>query len=126
MHPNVEKLPDEPIIIVTVTESSDVESVAAACDAIIGDKLGPFYRINDFSAFSFTFSGLMVGMAAETTRLPGSLSDPRIKPVFVGTSDMVKLGSQAGRQEQYGELAILLFATLEDALQHIRLQLQDV
>ena len=122
----VEKLPNEPIILVHVrphlTESSEVDEVAAACDRLIEGR-GPYYRITDFSQFSMTFSGLVLGMATETQHIPGSLSDPRLRNIFVGTQEMVDLGAKSARQAQYGELEIMLFASLDQAIEYARLQL---
>lgn len=122
----VEKLPNEPIIVVRVrphlSASTEVAEVAAACHALIkGD--GPYYRITDFSVFNLTFSGLVEGMADETRGIPGSLSDPRLRNIFVGMQDTVELGAQSFKQTQYGGLEITLLATLDRAVEYARRQM---
>lgn len=122
----VEKLPNESIIIVRVrshsSTSQEEAEVASACDALIASG-GPYYRITDFSEFNMTFTGLVQGMANEMRRIPGSLSDPRLRNIFVGTQDMVEFGAHSFRQTQYGGLEITLFASLEMAIDFARCQL---
>lgn len=122
----VEKLPNEAIILVRVrphaSSSPEEAEVAAACAALI-DGDGPHYRITDFSAFEMTFSGLIQGMSQEKQRIPGSVSDPRLRNIFVGTQDMIALGAHSFKQAQYGGLDVMLFATLDDALDYARAHL---
>jgi hypothetical protein len=122
----VRKLPDEPIIVVSLRPHDNVEreviEVAAAVNDLRDGQPGPFYRINDFSRFSMSFREIAIGLADETRRLPGSLSDPHIKPIFAGTRDMMLLGTRAGKHERYGGLEIMLFPRLEDALGYVRAQ----
>ncbi len=118
------RLPDEPIVIVkirpTLDPQKEVYEIADTIADMFAEEEGPIYRINDFTDMDLPFGGLVMGLGLETQGRPGSLSDPRIKTVFVGTSEMVELGAKSARQEHYGGLDILLFATLEDALAHIR------
>src|SRR5437870_1220659 len=64
----------------------------------------PIYRINDMSMFDPIpiFSAVVRGLAFETQRLPGTNSDPRVIPMFVGNGRDVKLIVEALKQEQYG------------------------
>ena len=129
MPATVTRLPNEPIVVVKITPPADpqkeVGEVTQAIAEMFEGKEGPIYRINDFTDANLSFPVLVTGLALETQGLPGSFSDPRVKMVFVGTSDMVELGAKSMRQEQYGGLDILLFATLDDALAHIRAELAD-
>ena len=121
------RLPDEPIVIVEICPTLDpqreVYEIADTIAEMFAGEEGPIYRINDFTNMELPFSGLVMGLGLEAQGRPGSLSDPRIKPIFVGTSKMVGLGAKSARQEHYGGLEILLFATLDDALAHIRAEL---
>lgn len=119
----VKKLADSPIILVSMRPYDDIDAevaeTAAAVDALI-DGPGPFFRVNDFSEVEADFCALVVALARETQGQPGTLSDPRVAPVFVGQSDTLTLCVESARQEEYGNLAILQFATLDEALHHIR------
>ena len=123
------RLPDEPIVIVeiqpTLDPQKEVYEIADAIAEMFEGEEGPIYRINDFTSIDLPFGGLVMGLGLEAQSRPGSLSDPRIKPIFVGTSDMVELGAKSARQEHYGGLEIWLFATLDEALAHIRTELAD-
>ncbi len=128
MPADVTRVPNEPIVIVTITPPpdpvSEVGEVARTIATMFRGETGPIYRINDFTAVNLSFGELVVGLGLETKGDPGTFTDPRIKTVFVGTSEMVELGAKSMRQEHYGGLDILLFATLEDALAHIRAELR--
>ena len=120
----VTRLPGEPIVIVelhsTDTPESEIREVAQAIAALIKGEKGPIYRINDFTHVQIPLTTMIMGLGREMHGTPGSLSDPRIKPIFVSTSKIVALGIRSAYRGRYGRLDILLFATLEDALAHIR------
>jgi hypothetical protein len=120
----VEKLPDEPIILVRLRPFEDAEAevsaTAAAVDALINGTDGPVIRINDFTGLDADFCELVLALVRETKGTPGTLSDPRIKPVFVGESDPVALCAESARLPEYGKLDIPLFATLDEALAYAR------
>ena len=128
MPASVTRVPNEPIVIVTITPPPDpaheVSKVAHTIATMFREETGPIYRVNDFTAVNLSFGELVVGLGLEAKGDPGTFTDPRIKTIFVGTSDMVELGAKSARQEHYGGLDILLFATLEDALAHIRAELR--
>jgi hypothetical protein len=77
------------------------------------------------SAFDFLpiFSAVVRGLAFETQETPGTSSDPRLIPIFVGNGKDVKLIVEALKQKQYGSYHVPLFPSQEAALAHIREQI---
>ena len=126
---HIEQLKDDPILIVSYklpipSAVLDMFNEITACTAEILDAHeGKMYRINDFSDFGERrfFSQAIQGLAEETKGIPGTSSDPRVIPVFVGISPDVELIVKAVKQEQYGGWDQLpLFATLDEAVAAIR------
>lgn len=127
-------LTDVPVIVVKLVMPPrlDVENlfreIAAECLPHIEAADRPQYRINDMSAFDALpiFSAVVRGLAFETQRLPGTSSDPRLIPLFVGKGKDVKLIVEALKQKQYGEYHVPLFASMEEALAHVNSELSAV
>jgi hypothetical protein len=126
----VTKLNDLPVVIVKLVMPPrlDVENlfreVAAQVLPHIEAADGPLYRINDMSAFDLLpiFSAVVRGLAFETQQLPGTSSDPRLIPIFVGNGKDVKLIVEALKQQQYGSYHVPLFPNQDAALVYIREQ----
>ena len=127
----VTKLDDLPVVVVKLVMPPriDVENlfreVAAQILPHVEAAGGPLYRINDMSAFDFLpiFSAVVRGLAFETQQVPGTSSDPRLIPIFVGNGKDVKLIVEALKQQQYGSYHVPLFPNHEAALAYIREQL---
>jgi hypothetical protein len=119
----VEKLPDEPIIIVTSVGQINVtmmREVYAQIAAILDKFEPPLYRITDARNQETSFAD-MIGIIKEASKgMPGTTTDPRIRNVFVGRDKFAMLARQA--YVNTGS-TIPLFDTLEDALTHIRYEL---
>lgn len=123
----VEKLANEPILIVKfllppLSMHRMFENITAEALTILERHEGKMFRINDFTALNHVpiFSEVVQGMALETRQRPGTSSDPRFIPIFVGKSKDVKLLVEALKQEQYGGYIVPLFPTLDEALAQIR------
>lgn len=124
----VEKLPDEPIVIVrfTLPPRLDIEKMFQDIASQVNDTLdgvdGRVFRLNDISLFDRIniFNQIVRGLAFEVKGIPGSNSDPRISPAFVGKGANVRLLVEALRQEQYGGLDVPAFPTLDEALAQVR------
>jgi hypothetical protein len=125
------KLDDLPVVVVKLVMPPrlDVENLFREVAAQILPHLeaadGPLYRINDMSAFDLLpiFSAVVRGLAFETQGTPGTSSDQRLIPIFVGNGKDVKLVVEALKQQQYGSYHVPLFATQEAALDYIREQI---
>ncbi len=124
MNSAVEPLPDAPIVIVSLQPHTDidreVQDIAAAVADLINEMGSPLVVIHDFSDYDVSFPNMVQKLASETQGLPGSLSDERVIPMFVGRSAMVELGAQSFAQKQYGDTVVLLFADLDDAVDYAR------
>jgi hypothetical protein len=124
----VTRLLDLPVIVakLVIPPRLDVENlfreIAAEVLPHIEAANGPLYRINDLSAFDLIpiFSAVVRGLAFETQQLPGTSSDPRLIPMFVGKGRDAQLIVNALKQDQYGNYDVPLFPTLDQALERIR------
>lgn len=126
---SVKRLPGEPIIHmkVVVPPRLDIErmfgEIAADVMKCLGpDEAGPVYRVNDMSMYNRIniFSQVVMGLAYETKGRPGTNSDPRLIPVFVGSGKAVQLIVEALKQKQYGCWTVPHFPDMETALAQIR------
>ena len=124
MNSAIELLPDSPIVVVSLQPHADIDrevhEIAAGVADLLDEVGGPLIVIHDFSAFDISFSDMVQKLASESQGLPGSLSDERVIPMFVGRSAMVELGAQSFAQRQYGDTVVLLFAGLDDAIDYAR------
>jgi hypothetical protein len=120
------KLPNEPIIIATITGILDTDVVSQMyrqTNEIMAQLgLSKVYRISDYTEANISFADLLRVTALAGTDQPGSANDPRITPLFVGTDAMVRLGADVLRQRQVN---IQIFRTINDALDAIRLQMME-
>jgi hypothetical protein len=124
----VTRLPDLPVVVVklVIPPRLDVENlfreIAVEVRPHIEAVNDPLYRINDLSAFDAIpiFSAVVRGLAFETQQLPGTSSDPRLIPMFVGRGRDAQLIVNALKQKQYGSYDVPLFPTLDQALESIR------
>ena len=122
MNSAIELLPDSPIVVVSLQPHADIDrevhDIAAAVADLLDEVGDPLIVIHDFSAYDIPFSDMVQKLASESQGLPGSLSDERVIPMFVGRSAMVELGAQSFAQRQYGDTVVLLFAELDDAVDY--------
>ncbi len=125
MEATVTHLPGEPILIVTVAECDG--GGASRLHGRIAEAMkqidGPVYRIMDFSAADVTFNTMMAALREETRGRPGSASDPRIRDVFVGGSEILTLAARSLGHPQYLGREIPILPTLVDALNFVRSQM---
>src|SRR5690348_3015968 len=104
----VTRVPDVPVVVVKLQlpPRLDVENlfreIAADILPYIEAAHQPLYRINDMSVFDPLpiFSAVVRGLAFETQRLPGTSSDARLIPMFVGKGRDVRLIVEALKQDQ--------------------------
>ncbi|MBC7813997.1 MAG: hypothetical protein H7175_22780 [Burkholderiales bacterium] len=121
----VEKLPDEPIIVVTYAGELNLEIVSAAFrqSAEIMDRLdGTVYRISDIRQGTSEFSDTMdiIHRIRHSRNVSGSTLDPRLKAVFVGSHVLAEMYADILKQSEYGGKEIPFFNEMDDALAYIR------
>jgi hypothetical protein len=122
---DVTKMDDEPIFIITITDPYDSVNDSRRANEEIAEAIthfdGPFYRINDIRQISLSFGDVVMGMAEERQKLPGSASDPRCaQSVLVGGGMLVSLVASASKQDQYGVMPVRAFTDFETALEWVR------
>ncbi len=128
MSVKVEKLPDEPVIILTYEGHLDVETVRTAFtqSLVLAESTpGVVYRISDVRLGEGDFRDVMQVMEQVRAGIPGSSADPKIKGVFVGTHQMARLYAEMMRQSQFGGVQIPFFKTVEEALDYIHVDQQS-
>jgi hypothetical protein len=118
----VEKLKDEPIIIFTIEKGFKFEQNTGTVQLEIADAIEglpkPVFLITDFSQIDMTFSELVLALGTARSGDAGSFSDQRLRNVFVGHDDMVDLAAKSLFQTQYGKIPVLVFSTLDEALDY--------
>lgn len=119
----VQRLPNEPILIVTFEADSQIrgaipemlQQIIRLRDGIT-ESISRYFVIIDLTQYDFTFSDLVYTMG----ELKGIGSLRRAdRPAFmmlVGVGGIVEMGVKALTQSQYGGYQSRLFATLDDAL----------
>lgn len=130
---NIELLPDEPIVIVTLSEPfdwvKDVETTTAQVADLTQHLDGPIYRISDMKQVSLDFSEVVTALASVTKVKNGSFSDPRYRIIFISQKalvDLAEFGAQSASQEQYGVAEpIQVFTDLDEALHYVRAELEN-
>ncbi len=120
-----ERLPQEPIIVITVREPFNpqkdlgpAEQEFATTAATID---GPVYRIVDLSRWNVQFSDLVHIMDNVMRKNRGA--DPRFRTILVSSSQIAALGAKAAGQAQYMGVETPLFGSLDDALVYVRAEL---
>lgn len=119
----VERLPHEPIIVVTWVDPVDVQKETPSKFAQVDALVGPdekVYVVDDLSKVKIDFSTLVEGMAAQRAKSPGSPSDPRIKTTLVGSGFFLELISKGAKQFKHGSLDIPAFTSVDEALAYVR------
>lgn len=118
----IANLEDEPIFVLTYEAPFTPEDVVQAKQLSSEQRLEDtlVYRIADASQLNLTFGDVAAALQAMGGTEPGDLGDPQIETCFVGSGDMLELAADSAAQERYGMAAIDIFATVDEAIAHIR------
>lgn len=123
-----ERLPGEPILMITLGKDYMVGRDTPEYMKAIADNIGPdetgLFVIYDLREMKMTFGDLVYVMGNQMEKRPGLMTDPRLNTVVVGSTELVKLGIQAFQQEQYGKNKFPLYASIEEGLKYAREQIQ--
>jgi hypothetical protein len=125
----VERVPGEPIIIITVQGHLDAQVMRGIYQQ--GAELartiqGPVYRITDLRLMEVTLADMVEIIRDANKGVPGSVSDPRIVNVFVGKSHMSQFAADMLRLRRFGGAYSVLMNTLEDALAYVRVKAASI
>jgi hypothetical protein len=121
----VERVPDEPIIIITIQghlDSHVMQGVYYQVAELARNIEGPVYRIIDLRYVEVTLADLVEIVKEAGKGIPGSASDPRIVNIFVGKSHLSRFAADMLRLRRFGSVHCVLMNTLEDALAYVRVK----
>jgi hypothetical protein len=126
----VEKLPNEPIVIIQANNpysmQDDVVKAMHEFKELLDAAPAPLWDITDTRNFTIGFSDL-VGLLGFITH--GELGVVRHRN-FAGTaiianSEMIRMAGNALRQKQYGGISVNIVSTLDEALAYVRNQIKE-
>jgi hypothetical protein len=116
----IQRLSDQPVIVVTITDPFDAYQELPATEQRfreLADTIqGPVYRIIDMREWHAKFIDVMSGLAFDTRREGGMSKDSRIRTVLIGSGEMIKITATAMTQKQYGGNEQPLVGSMEEAL----------
>jgi hypothetical protein len=125
----VQRLPSEPIIVVSWSNPTDSAKdslkMSAEVDALIAPDENHIYCVQDFRNLKVDFSSMVTGMATQREKRPGAAGDPRLRTIMVGSGLLWELASKGAKQLQYGGLDIPLFSSVDDAVAYARTKVKD-
>lgn len=130
----IEKLHDEAITIITVNgsllknmASQEGEEARHTVQSIVEETPGLDYLIMDLRDIELTFSELVMVLAKARDRIVRmggkSYIDTQVRYVLVGSDDLIDLAAEAFHQEQYGNIDIRVFPTVDMAVDFARCKL---
>lgn len=122
----IEKLPDEPIIIQTIRSDSSVAEVPDSMGSmrqLLEAGETPLFVIYDVSQASFGLQDILSGSNEASRSERPLLKHPNIRETLVvSTSDLVKMAARGMNSPIFGNIALKVFDTLEEALAYCRQQ----
>jgi hypothetical protein len=126
-----ERLPDEPILIIDLSEFNllqEVDDFARDIEAIWASYPGDFYEIMDVRNIRITFNDIVQGLGKATRGQQGEIrsvpSRMRLR-IFIANSELVRFGVKALRQVQYGSMPAALADSMDEALALAREALRE-
>jgi hypothetical protein len=125
----VERVPGEPIIIITIQGHLDAHVMRDVYEQVANLARtieGPVYRITDLRLMEVTLADMAEIIKDAGKGVPGSASDPRIVNVFVGKSHMSRFAADMLRLRRFGSVYSVLMNTLEDALAYVRVKAASI
>ena len=126
----VKRVPGEAIVIATCSGVLDVPTLRdmfAQTDALMDDDDRVIYRIADYYGVTSPFADLLRNaQAASKDGASASTTDPRIKPMFVGSEVWQAHAREAFSKNPFGSVQIPIFGRVEDAIEYARLALREL
>lgn len=126
MSVTVEQLPEEKNIVVATYGnpfSADDVAITMTETTQYYDPAGPtLYSISDASQLDLSFSDLVMALAGATRTDGWKVGAPNSVTIFVGSNELVRMGREALKQQQYGAVEVELFESLDAALDWVRSQ----
>lgn len=127
MPATVEKLPGQPIAIVTYYGHITVDDARAVFAQVAGllDRYGaPLYRVTqvDCDSAHASFDEVMMLTTLSGKGIRGSVTDADVLTVVVGEHLLIELYLDAMRQDAFGGVDIPQFTEIADAMNYIETQ----
>jgi hypothetical protein len=124
----VELLPDEPILVSTFDASFSVSretrQLVQQMLAYLDAATEPLYMVDDTLLVTLNFSDLVGALALVTRGETDVVRHKNLRRIVIVTkSDIVKFGTTALKQTQYGGKEVAVYSNMEDALAAIRMEL---
>jgi hypothetical protein len=128
----IDVLKDKNVVLLTISEGfrvgQHVNDVIRDLTDIFDAASSPMYYVSDTRSMKVSFGDVVSGLA--TIALPGKggvsakplLSHPNIKEIIIvmeSDSSLMKVGSKALEQTQYGAYKVTLFPNLEQVYEYI-------
>ncbi|MBC7810067.1 MAG: hypothetical protein H7175_02915 [Burkholderiales bacterium] len=124
----VERLPNEPIIIATISgevhEDTIIDMWRQSLELAKANGDQHFYRITNIQAITTTFRDFIHIVRRASMGIPGSSSDPNVTVVMVTHNHWAKSFVGAVEEEQFGALHIPVYDDMERALAYIRHEIE--
>lgn len=131
MPADVRLLPDEPIIMVTLTdpfENKDhIPELNTRLREILDAAKEPLWDVTDLTQMKPPpFGEVVSGTAMMTRGELASLKHPKIAGIaVVTTNDILRLATNALSQAQYGGVKTTMYKSLDEALAEVRKQIRE-
>lgn len=121
----VKKLPDEPIVIVSVSGSvadlSDSERDHAQMSSVLNAVSKPVFFIFDMSSAQIDVDNVLLGSRDAYFGAGATLKHPNIREVLlVSNNPLLELASKGLDSELFGNIKVQRFQTLDEALGYAR------
>jgi hypothetical protein len=125
----VEKLPDEPIMIVIMQNPIDIKSdivyMAQTIKTILDSQTEPIWYVGRVEDLSLSFGDLVQALALSTRGEMAFMQHPMIRElIIVPEGRFVRIAASALSQAQYGSLKARLCNDWEEALRMARAEIE--
>lgn len=121
----IKKLPDEPIVIVTLSGSSaeliDSEQLRVELRSTLNAASEPVFLITDLSDSQISFDEILRGSSGAYRGDNPTFKHPNIRQIIEVTNDpTLELVAEGLDSDLFGNVKIRLFKTLKEALAYAR------
>jgi hypothetical protein len=121
----VDKLSDEPIVVVKMMNPIDIKHDVPAMSQQIQDVLArqtePIWYIGYVQDLKLSFGDFVQALAMSTRGEMAFMRHPNIKEIYaIAEGSLVQMAARALTQAQYGGLRVTLCSSLDEALRKAR------
>lgn len=118
------RLPDEPILIATLTGDvtiDDIKNIYRQSNDLMTEDDQYIFRITDVREGNSTFPEMLKAIQIVTQEMPSSTMDTRVNVTFVGESVWVKFARDVFLKQG---IKMAAFTDMETALESVRLRIE--